>query len=74
MSFAEECKSAGLNLDEPRRPREKDYGVEEGWDRWGSKSFELSSASASILGFEHRGRVSLTFNELPIGENAMRRR
>lgn len=74
MPLAEECKSAGFNLDEPCRPRKR--GMERGWGRemkqrsWEKvRSFGLPNASS----LESKcGRVSLTFNGLPIGANAAR--
>lgn len=81
MPLAEECKSAGLNLDEPCRPRKR--GIKRGEEgvrtRDGvqivgeSQKFRITKCNASSLESKCRGRVSLTFNGLPIGANAARR-
>lgn len=81
MSLAEECKSAGLNLDEPRRPRKRGAERRKRRDvRWSadrrreSQKFRITKCNAFSLESKCRGRVSLTFNRLPIGANVARRR
>lgn len=83
MCSAEECKSAALNLDEPCRLRKRGYHERKGGRerderavdrRAAGEKFRITKCNASSLESKCRGRVSLTFNGLPIGANAARHR